>query len=62
MSDVGDAGVVGVSGVLISNWSVLILGQTDVGDVGDEGDVGDASAHSGIDLKVGSVFEVMWVI
>ena len=31
-----------------------------MGDVGDEGDVGDASALiSGIDLKVGSVIEVM---
>ena len=34
----------------------------DEGDTGDEGDVGDASAHSGIDLKVGSVIEVIWVI
>ena len=25
-SDVGDAGVVGVPGVVLSNWSVLILG------------------------------------
>ena len=33
-----------------------------MGDEGDTGDVGDASAHSVIDLKVGSVFEVMWVI
>ena len=33
-----------------------------MGDEGDTGDVGDASAHSGIDLKVGSEFEVMWVI
>ena len=30
-----------------------------MGDEGDTGDVGDASAHSGIDLKVGSVIEVM---
>ena len=33
-----------------------------MGDEGDTGDVGDASAHSGIDLKVGSVIEVIWVM
>ena len=30
-----------------------------MGDEGDTGDVGDASAHSGIDLKVGSGIEVI---
>ena len=30
-----------------------------MGDEGDTGDVGDASAHRGIDLKVGSVFGVI---